>query len=335
MQYKSVKGFTGWAQVGFLCAFVGLGFVLAAGIQFLMFQQILPPGAKITDADAIMKAILAPENVSMARWMQVLSTFVLMFIPAFLWSRISNGKGFFWLGFSKYVNWQQVLLGFLLIVTAGVAAGPLADLSKNIVSHFPSFDAMAKKMEDEYTMQALALSNLKGWGEYFIALFIMCLFPAMFEEVFFRGCLQNFLTKWWRSPWAAIIFTSVIFSLTHMSVYLFLSRLVLGIVLGLMFYETKNIWVNIIAHFVNNAIALSSLFFSKEVLDKKSLDKIDPHMHWTVGIIAAGVIFGMIMFLKKYSQRNKAKIDAKENLLIAEADPFRSFTQEKSPDGAQ
>ena len=325
MQYKSVKGFTGWAQLGFLFVFLGLGFLLAGGAQLLLTMQILPAGTKITDTGAMLKAILAPENTGMSRIIQVTGTFLLLFIPALLWSVISNGKNMFWLGFSKYINGRQILLGFLIIFTAGIAASPLTDLTKLIVSHFPSFDAMAKKMEDEYNQQALALSNLRGWGDYVIGIFIMAFFPAVFEEAFFRGALQNLLTKWLGKPVVAITISSLIFSLVHMSVYLFLGRFLLGFALGWMFYETKNIWTNIIAHFINNTLALSMLFFSSATDEKTKLQQMDPHVNWGGGILGLVILTGLFIFLKRFSVMNRAKINAKENLLIAAADPSRSI----------
>ncbi len=327
MQYKSVKGFTGWGQLGFLFAFLGLGFILAGGAELLLTMQILPAGVKITDKDAMLNAILDPKNVNMSRLIQALSTLLLLFVPAVLWSLASNGRKMFWLGFNKYVNARQLLLGFLIIFTANIVAAPLEDLSKYIVAHFPSLDAMAKKMEDDYNVMALALSNLRGWPDYIIALFIMAFFPAMFEEVFFRGVLQNLFVKWLRKPIVGILVTSVVFSLIHMSIYLFLSRFVLGFALGLMFYQTKNIWVNIIAHFLNNAIALSLLFFSVKTSAVKDIDHLDPHVPAWGGVPAALILAGLFIFLRRYSEMNKARIEAKENLLIAAADPFRSFAE--------
>lgn len=330
MEYKSVKGFSGWAQTGFLFAFLGLGFILAGGAQVLMTLQILPAGTPLTDTDAMMKAMLAPQNVGMARAIQVVGTFLLLFVPAVLWSLVSNGKNMFWLGFSKYVNIRQVLIGFFLIMAAGFAAAPLAELSKNIIAHFPSLDATAKKMEDLYNEQALALSNLKSFPEYITALLIMAFFPAMFEEVFFRGMVQSLLVKWWRHPMVAIFVTSVLFSLIHLSVYLFLSRLALGFVLGLMFYNTKNIWANIIAHFLNNAMALTGLYLMRNKPGKNNLDALDPQVHWSVSLLCIVALVWLFYLLKKYSVMNRAKIEAKENLLIAAADPFRSFANHET-----
>ncbi len=325
MEYRSVKGFTAWGQLGFLFAFLGLGFVLAGAAQAFFAIQMLPAGAKLTDTDVLMKAMLAPENVGFARGSQVIGTLLIMFMPAALWSFVSHGKSPLWLGFSKHLNVFQVLLGFMIIFTAAVASSPLADLSKFIVAHFPSLNAAAMSMDAKYNELAAAMSNLKSLQEYIVALFIMAFFPAMFEEVFFRGALQNLLIKWWQKPMFAIVVTSLLFSLIHGSIYLFLSRALLGFALGLMFYKTKNIWVNIIAHFLNNAIALTTLYITQKKTGKVDLEKIDPSLHWSFGLAGAVVLVGLFFLLTKYSTKNKRKIENEEKLLWPNVDPLHSF----------
>jgi uncharacterized protein len=327
MEYKSIKGFTGMGQMGFLFAFLGLGFVLAGAAQMFFAMQMLPAGTKFSDtnADMLMKAMLLPENVGLARASQVLGTFLLMFVPAALWSFVSHGKSTLWLGFSKHINVFQILLAFMIIFTASMAANPLADFTKYIVAHLPSIDAKAKSMEALYMKQAEALSHINNVQEYIVALFIMAFFPAMFEEVLFRGALQNLLVRWWQKPMLAIIVTSILFSLVHMSIYLFLSRALLGFVLGLMFYKTKNIWVNIIAHFLNNAIALTALYAMQKKTGKIDMDKLDPSLHWSVGIAAIVVLVGLFILLSKYSVKNSGYIVEEENALIADKDPVNNF----------
>ncbi len=322
MEYKSIKGFNGFGQFGMLLVFLGLGFVLAAAIQLVIFMQVLPAGTSLMDSKALMDAIKSPKNVSAARAAQVMGTFALMFIPAVLWSLVVNGKNKFWLGFNKHINWQQVAIGFAIIFLANILAGPLADLSKSIIAQFPALDARALKMENEYNEQVMAMSNLKNWGEFVLAIFIMAFFPAMFEEMFFRGTMQNLFVKWWKMPLLAIIFTSLIFSLIHFSIYLFISRAILGFVLGMMFYKSKNIWVNIIAHFLNNALAVIGLFYEMQTKGKVNVDAVDPKVPWWGGLLALAAIIFLFWLFDKYSVENKLRIDMKEQALMAEADPF-------------
>lgn len=328
MQYKSNKGFTGTGQLGMLLVFLGVGVVLAALFQFIIGMNLVPKGTDMTAmGDAMLKAMQNPENLNAVRLLQVISTFIVFFLPAAMYVVVCHGTEPFWLGFNKYFNPFQIIVGFLIIFTANIMAGPLQEFSEKVIAHFPSWNAIAQKLENTYNDQVNILSNLKGVGDLLLALLIMAFFPALFEELFFRGALQTLLIKWWKKPLLAIVITSVVFSLIHMSVYLFLSRVALGFALGLMFYETKNIWVNTIAHFLNNAIAVGQMYAMSGSKEKVDVSKLDPKIEWWFGILAVFVLVALFKFLKKYSEKNKYKIIAKEQDLLSKSvhnNPFGS-----------
>lgn len=325
MEYRSVKGFTGVAQFGFLLVFVGLGFILAGVAQIIIGYQMVPPGTSFDKlGEATIAAMKDPKNIFYSRLAQVTGTFFLLFVPAMIYNWLANGKSFFWLGFNRYLNFFQVIIGFLILFTCTVLGAALGDISKTIIAHLPSLDAYARKLENLYNDQVLVLSNLRDWPEFLMAIVVMAFFPALFEEVFFRGVVQNLFVKWWKKPLLAIIATSLLFSLVHGSVYLFLTRAVLGFALGMMYHRTKNIWTNVIAHFLNNAIALVQLFAMSRSKQKVDISKLDPKLEWWYGLIAIAVLFFLFRFLDRYSAKNIYKINAKENLLLAEhtSNPF-------------
>lgn len=326
MEYKSIKGFTGWGQLGILILFLGAGFILTMIVQGVILYQLVPKGTNLLSMGETMKqVIMDPKNVTALRLAQVLGTLSLLFVPAWLYSLVTNGKNMFWLGFNPNFRVMQVVTAFAIIFAANIFAGPFLDWSKAIVAHFPGLDVTAKSLEQAYNEQVLAMSNLKSWGEYIAALFIMAFFPAMFEEVFFRGALQTLLVKWWRRPIVAIIFTSLLFSLIHMSVYLFVSRAILGFALGLLFYKSKNIWVNIIAHFLNNAIAVTTLFYMSTRSNKVDLSKLDPKIEWWTGAIGLVVLIALFIYFDRISKAKVAVIELKEAALTNKQDPFRDF----------
>ena len=319
MQYKSNKGYTGFSQLGMLLAFVGLGLILATIAQLVIGLQMVPNGTSLLQLqEAMMTAMKDPKNVQTIRLLQIAGTFCLMFVPSVMFSWIVNGKNPFWLGFNQYFNVQQIALGFVIIFSANILAGPLQDFSEKIVSYFPSLDQTAKNLENLYNDQVQALSHLSGLPDLFLALMIMAFFPALFEELFFRGVMQNLFIKWWKKPMLAIIITSIIFSLIHMSIYLFLSRIVLGFVLGLMFYKTRNIWVNTISHFLNNAIAVFQMYVLSQSKTKSDIDvsKLDPKFDWWMGLVALAVLYFLFKYLNRYSEENKMKIYTKEQALL-------------------
>ena len=331
MQYRSVKGFTGWGQLGILLAFIGAGIVVTWIVQVVIFMQLIPTGMPIDKmGDEIKKSILKPENISYIRVSQVLGTFTLLFLPAIFFMLVCHGKNKFWLGFNKHINAQQIVLGFFLIFLANIIANPLVDLSKMLLTHLPNLYATGIRMEAEYTEQVMALSNLKSWGEFFMAIVIMAFFPALFEEIFFRGAIQNLLERWWKMPLLAILVTSLLFSLIHMSVFLFLSRAVLGFVLGLMYQRSKNLWVNIIAHFLNNTVAVIQLFWISRHQTKIEVDKLDPKVPLWGGLIALAITYGLFVLFEKASTKNRKQIAFEEQDLLEHTSLLHAFPENKN-----
>lgn len=331
MEYRSVKGMNGWGQLGILLVFTGAGFILAGILQIAIAWQLVPSGLPMDKmGEAMVKALLKPENITYSRIAQVSGTFLLLFMPAYAYMRICHGKNKFWLGFNKHINARQIVLGFFLIFLANIVANPLEDLSKSMLANFPSLNAMGMRMEDAYTEQVMALSNLKSWGEFFMAIVIMAFFPALFEEIFFRGAVQTLLERWWKKPLLAVLATSLLFSLIHMSVFLFLSRAVLGFVLGLMYQRSKNLWVNIIAHFLNNTVAVIQLFWISRHAQKIEVDKLDPKLPLWGALLGLGFTVGLFILFEKFSVKNRTQIAFEEQNLLDQPSETNPFPENKN-----
>lgn len=324
MEYKSVKGYGGLGQVGFLFLFFGVGMMIAAFFQFAVGFTLVPAGTTLNDmADAMLKAMNNPANVNTIRMMQVVSTLLMLGLPAWAFMRLCHSKHWLWLGFSKYFNVQQVVLGIVLIVCANVISQPLVDLTKFLLKGLPAWVAAADKMEKTYMEQIMLMSNLTGWGEYIISIIIISFFPAVFEEMFFRGAVQSTLHRWLHKyPWIAILITSIFFSLIHLSIYLFLSRLLLGAALGWIFYRSRNVWIGILIHFVNNTFALTQVFYLKQTGSKIDPAKLETDAPWWGVLIGAAVLIVSAILFERFSKANANAIRIKEESLIAQLNPF-------------
>jgi hypothetical protein len=307
-----------WTQLAILLGVVCGGIILASFVQNYFGNMALGQSnlTGMARAEAMQQALFTPENTSYAQAAQIGSTFFMFFVPSVAFILICYKK-MLWAGFSKHFNITQIMLAFLIMMFANYMAGPFEDISKKLLINLPVLDTMAKEMEDLYMQAVKSMSNLKSWHHFIVAVFIVAFFPALFEELLFRGVIQNFLTKWLRQPVIAIVITSVLFSLIHLSIYLFLSRIILGLALGLIFYYTKNIWVTIIAHFINNFLALSVLFYSnlqgKAAVVNQQQFKLPV---WSIFITGA-ILYGLFVLLIKVSAANRNRIAMKENLAFS------------------
>ncbi len=321
MQYKSNKGFTGMGQLGILLLLIGVCVILASIVQIVMGMQFIPKNTGFDGIEkAIMEAIKKPENINLMRWMQFFSTFIMFFVPAFIYSWICNGKNVFWLGFNKYINGFQIMIGFLVMFSANLMAEPLADFSKWLVGHFNQLNALALSLEKTYNEQVMIFSKMNGASDLFLSLFIMAFLPALFEEVFFRAALQNLLVNWWKKPMLAIAVSSLLFSLVHGSIFLFLSRAILGFALGLLYYKSKNIWVNIIAHFLNNGIIVVMMFIFSLQNKKIDVNDVELKTEWWFVFLAGGLLFVLFRLFNRYSEKNLVMIQNKQNQIQSEVE---------------
>ncbi len=80
-----------------------------------------------------------------------------------------------------------------------------------------------------------------------------------FEEIFFRGFLLPSLTRYC-STWQAILLSSFLFAVVHLSLSEVIPLMTLGIVLGFVYTRTQNLLASMLLHSLWNSGTLLSLF---------------------------------------------------------------------------
>lgn len=158
---------------------------------------------------------------------------------------------------------REVRIGRFLMYVGIILGGSaiLGELSEQLVSVLPESWGIAQ----EDSTAKLITRLLKNHSPlYLVELFSICLLPAIVEELFFRATLQRYMLLGFARPLVAILMTALIFSLAHISVVGLLSRLWIGLVLGLVYYKSENIYLPISLHFINNLTALILLIGTLE-----------------------------------------------------------------------
>lgn len=123
------------------------------------------------------------------------------------------------------------------------------------------------------------------WGVIGVVLSV-CLMPALFEELIFRGLiLQGLASKF--KPFFAIFLSSLAFSLMHMSPAQTIHQFLLGMALGYIVLATKSIWSGTLLHFFNNlwAVILEALLYKNFNI---------PFIDNTIFIYLGGIIFALL-----------------------------------------
>lgn len=97
----------------------------------------------------------------------------------------------------------------------------------------------------------------KGFGNFPSLAIISFLFMgALFEELLFRGIIQNFLYLYLENQWVAIIIATLLFVSFHIRYFkkpiMLINITVPGLTFGWIYFETNNLLVPLLVHFLTN-----------------------------------------------------------------------------------
>ncbi|WP_342082925.1 CPBP family intramembrane glutamic endopeptidase [Dyadobacter sp. OTU695] len=150
--------------------------------------------------------------------------------------------------------------------------------------------------EDQLSVMTEFLTSYKSFGQLLIALFVVTLLPALGEEMLFRGVIQTKLFQELRNIHVAIWLSAAIFSAIHFQFYGFLPRMMLGALFGYLYYWTGNLWVAILAHFVNNGFVLVMMYLHNVGLVKINIEesKSMPFVLILASLVVSTAILGAI-----------------------------------------
>jgi membrane protease YdiL (CAAX protease family) len=291
------KGISYTAGFFILIAFVIAGIVFTSLLTIPIWTGMT--GRPIKEME---KALTDPAYGNVSRVLQTITAIVAFFIPTVFAAWVLNRRPMKLLGFVNGIQPIQVGLVVLIMISAVAVSSSLSYVNE-IIPLPQDLKTLFTRLENTYNEQVTAIIGLNSTAEYILALVIMGFLPALCEETLFRGGLQNFMTRATRMPWLSIIFISIIFSVVHLSWYGFLSRFFLGFLLGYIYHYSGRIWLNIIAHFLNNAIAVTALYIY-HLQGKKIKDVITEHggSYWYFAVLPV-VVFLLLVFKRVSNHR--------------------------------
>jgi len=287
--------FSPFSQLAILLMLVGLLFLFSGLVLALLVSSWLhvPPGD-------LQEALLKPTNTNITRFLQCATTFFGMALPAYVFARIMSRQGFEYLGFNSALTGKQVFI-IVGIVFIGIIVSVVLSEVNEVVPISKSAETYFRNLEEEYTKQMIAIANMKTTQDYIVSLFIIALLPALFEEMLFRGSLQPVLISITRNAFAGILITSILFSAIHMSYYGFLPRLALGLMIGYVFYFSKNLWLSIITHFLYNAFGVTQIYALSKA-GQLNADSMNETLPLYYGLLAFPALLAIFYIFKRESE---------------------------------
>lgn len=240
-------------------------------------------------------------NVKLMQLIQSIGLFIIPpFVMAFLWSE----NAFVFLRLKSGLRRSTVLYVLVFMLVAIPFINLLSWLNQQIVlpASLSEIEKMMQSSEAQIAILTEKMLNVHSLDALLFNVFLVAVVPALGEELFFRGTIQRLLSDW-KGALFAIWITAFVFSAIHMQFYGFLPRMLLGAFLGYLLLWSGSLWLPIIAHFVNNSVAVVFYY-----LKFNGVKVIDVETIGTDDTLWLGIVSGIVcVFLGFLIRKNTRK----------------------------
>lgn len=291
------RNVTPFLQMVYLLLLVFAGLMLASvfsfGISHVVWGNSLP-----TAQEELMR------HLGFLRLSQILQSFLGLFAPALVFLHFFDREDR-----DQLFRFPSSKILLLLSVFIMICSLPLIEASSWMNQNIPfpsnlrSAQEWMEREENHIKSITLLFLETDHFPTILFNFFMMAVLPAFSEELFFRGVIQNRLTRFWNNGHLAIIFTALIFSAVHFQFLTFFPRVILGMFLGYLLYWGKSLWLPVLAHLVNNTMALTIYYYMR-----RNHPDVDPLATNSEMVHPAAVGFSLLLvivlmvLLKKWGQ---------------------------------
>ena len=289
------------------CALLSLSFLLSSYVMSVLSKVLI--GITIKEMGDL-KTIPAHLSNPLKLFNSIF-LFSTLFIPAFLFAYLAYPKPSIYLGLVAPLRKHHLLWGISIILLAIPFSSLLEEWSRFI----PAI-GNSKALDEEYNKLAASMTAGTAPIDLLWNVLAMCLVPAVVEELFFRGCLQQLLLNWMRkTPLIPIILVAIIFSAFHGQLSGFFPRLFLGLLLGLVYHYSGSIWICIAMHFFNNFLTIILIYLYNTKIIHTDINKL-PDMNIVLGVASgAAVMFMLWLFYHDRKPFEIIEVEKEEGLI--------------------
>ena len=281
-----------------IAIFMAFAIVIAIPVFGISFSEILN---RIQD-------VSNPENIEIIKYFQILQTIGVFIIPSLFIGFLISRKPVQYLQFKRTLDIELAAMVVLIIICASPFINLLSYINQQM--KFPEFlQGVENWMRDkenaaeEITVIFLNVTTLKG---LLINILMIGILPAFGEEMAFRGIIQKQFVKITENKHLGVLIAAFIFSAIHFQFYGFIPRFVLGLFLGYIYIWTGNIWYPVIAHFINNTMAVIAYYYisiNDISYDIDNLGATNDTLLYGIGSIIITVFLLILIYRKTVNQR--------------------------------
>ena len=244
----------------------------------------------------LMNVTISSDTIGPLKFLQILQTIGMFVVPGFTAAWLFSSHPFGYLGFKS-----STVQNFINVAVMMVISIPAINLLASINELIPLSDWMVKMERNAETLTEEFLKT-DSVGTFLLNLLMIAILPAVGEEIIFRGILQKHLVSATRSRWLGILTTAALFSAFHLQFRGFIPRFALGIIFGYLYEWSRSIWLPMLAHFTNNAIAAIAYLLMGSEINGSEIEKVGSLQDiWAIGIVSFLAVALLLRFIRKTS----------------------------------
>jgi membrane protease YdiL (CAAX protease family) len=289
MQHPIIKKTTKFERLFILLALIIIGLILGTviGLAYVF----------ITKSN--------PQDLNSLRFMQISSQLFTFVFPPIAYAFLVKEKPVNALGL-KNVKILWFLIGTAMIFAIMPLNSILAEWNAGLKlpESLSALEQMIKDMQESASAMIEKFVSVDTIGGLMLNLFMIAGLAALGEELLFRSIIQTSLIKICKNAHAGILIASAIFSFIHLEFYGFVPRLILGMLLGYMFYFSGSIWVPMLMHFLNNGTVVLIYFLNNKDITNIDVDTFG-QTSIPILIVSIVVMIALFLFSIKYSDKER------------------------------
>lgn len=248
-----------------------------------------------------------PETMRLLKYFQVVQSIGLFIIPPFILGWLFYGNPNDYLFLNRKVSAASTLFVVVMVFFILPFINFIGEWNNQM--HFPEWlsdvENWMKNTEERAAELTEAFLKVETTGGLLFNIFMIAFLPAIGEELLFRGVIQRIFTNWTRSYHWGIWISAILFSALHIQFYGFVPRLILGVLFGYLLVWSGSIWLPVIAHFFNNAFAVTAMFLIDHNILNPEVEDIGSTAESYYAAALSVVLVLILMWLIKKDNQGK------------------------------
>ncbi len=227
------------------------------------------------------------------KFYQLILSIGMFLIPPVVFAYLTADNPWAYLKLNKGASIRLWLIVPLILFFAFVMENWV--LAVNQAIELPPFMESVKTQEKQIDELLKGFLKMDSVGDLIINLIIVGVVAAVAEELFFRGFLQRYLSKWFGNIHWGLWVAALVFGAIHQQFYNVLPRILLGGLLGYLFYWSGSLWMAMGAHFLHNAVQVVAVYLYPAMIDKQLSVEQAFQLNTVAVVIICSVLFAWVM----------------------------------------